>query len=119
MIKERPTWINTFFFFFNDTATTEIYTLSLHDALPIWRQAGPIVWPAVHVLLMAGLEELDFTQRTFLDRKSTRLNSSHLVISYAVFCLKKKKNSLKCTREVSVRDYFSHIPTLTLLLQHA
>src|SRR5215467_15721551 len=78
-----------FFFFFNDTATTEIYTLSLHDALPILRRtaraanpgqasshrpvrASPAAWP--------------------VDRKSTRLNSSHLVISYAVFCLKKKKN---------------------------
>src|SRR5882672_12155071 len=69
------------FFFFNDTATTEIYTLSLHDALPIWqrtsclhgRSPGRARWPAT------------------ADRKSTRLNSSHTVISYAVFCLKKKK----------------------------
>src|SRR6478672_13444737 len=70
------------FFFFNDTATTEIYTLSLHDALPIcaacsasWRARGSArsaaAWRA--------------------DRKSTRLNSSHDQISYAVFCLKKKK----------------------------
>src|SRR2546426_11763332 len=95
-----------FFFFFNDTATTEIYTLSLHDALPIL------------VDLIAGLEvALDFPEEqighdcpparatvtrlrdevqrwlTSADRKSTRLNSSHLVISYAVFCLKKKKNT--------------------------
>src|SRR5215204_7268616 len=71
--------VSSFFFFFNDTATTEIYTLSLHDALPIWsRPAAPAAtcspawpWPAP-------------------DRKSTRLNSSHTVISYAVFCLKKK-----------------------------
>src|SRR5258705_5288504 len=72
------------FFFFNDTATTEIYTLSLHDALPIswpWPFAGEfasgtrtgVIWPME------------------IDRKSTRLNSSHLGISYAVFCLKKKK----------------------------
>src|SRR6266498_6151332 len=75
-----------FFFFFNDTATTEIYTLSLHDALPIEQ------WPAVVVHsrcpLHHGLEELDVLME---DRKSTRLNSSHVRISYAVFCLKKKK----------------------------
>src|SRR5256885_5371792 len=83
-----------FFFFFNDTATTEIYTLSLHDALPIckWRRccfsgcskpATPDDRPVVRAL--------DWV--IIADRKSTRLNSSHLVISYAVFCLKKKKNS--------------------------
>src|SRR5256885_7318313 len=71
-------------FFFNDTATTEIYTLSLHDALPIF-------------YLLVALHDCDAqpetrrTSRGVLDRKSTRLNSSHLVISYAVFCLKKKK----------------------------
>src|SRR6266852_3822661 len=72
-----------FFFFFNDTATTEIYTLSLHDALPTSTPGGsnrdapapaaPNGWPGRR------------------DRKSTRLNSSHGSISYAVFCLKKKK----------------------------
>src|SRR5256885_10827101 len=77
------------FFFFNDTATTEIYTLSLHDALPIFavavqREAGDTALGeraqcAAHAVLLR------------VDRKSTRLNSSHLVISYAVFCLKKKK----------------------------
>src|SRR2546426_2284178 len=78
-----------FFFFFNDTATTEIYTLSLHDALPISfgvlrvRRTG---------LLSTGFEEVVSPRvDNLLDRKSTRLNSSHLVISYAVFCLKKKK----------------------------
>src|SRR5256885_9026547 len=72
-----------FFFFFNDTATTEIYTLSLHDALPIYagHDGGPDA-AAVH-RHPAGHHRRD--------RKSTRLNSSHLVISYAVFCLKKKK----------------------------
>src|SRR5689334_24518750 len=84
-----------FFFFFNDTATTEIYTLSLHDALPISR---------VHVPAR-GVQRLRHTHRDPLDdghrrrghalpdedRKSTRLNSSHSSISYAVFCLKKKK----------------------------
>src|ERR1035438_10677269 len=70
-------------FFFNDTATTEIYTLSLHDALPIYRRSP-------------GTPDDDGTlydDRACLDRKSTRLNSSHLGISYAVFCLKKKKNN--------------------------
>src|SRR2546430_9400330 len=85
--------LHLFFFFFNDTATTEIYTLSLHDALPIsldspgtaglfgygrfsgvWNQTRPSTYPK-------------------RDRKSTRLNSSHSQISYAVFCLKKKKKA--------------------------
>src|SRR5476649_3047899 len=71
------------FFFFNDTATTEIYTLSLHDALPILpaRPGFPLLAPA---------PRRRHTRHP--DRKSTRLNSSHTVISYAVFCLKKKKN---------------------------
>src|SRR5256885_6720811 len=73
-----------FFFFFNDTATTEIYTLSLHDALPILPSVNMTANAGVHFGVPALLG------RT-LDRKSTRLNSSHLVISYAVFCLKKKK----------------------------
>src|ERR1035438_10607402 len=70
-------------FFFNDTAPTEIYTLSLHDALPIY--GGP----STGVLGQARRE--GFEDDTELDRKSTRLNSSHLGISYAVFCLKKKQ----------------------------
>src|SRR5256885_9502873 len=73
------------FFFFNDTATTEIYTLSLHDALPIL-QAHALVKARV---LLARCAQNVCGQSA--DRKSTRLNSSHLVISYAVFCLKKKK----------------------------
>src|SRR3712207_7707830 len=92
-----------FFFFFNDTATTEIYTLSLHDALPIYED----YWDAVNTRLkrvdislvedgimayeMFPRYEIDFFGAP-LDRKSTRLNSSHANISYAVFCLKKKKN---------------------------
>src|SRR2546428_4786862 len=77
-----------FFFFFNDTATTEIYTLSLHDALPIY------------TCCRCRSECCDRQRRlpaacfVKLDRKSTRLNSSHDQISYAVFCLKKKKNKL-------------------------
>src|SRR5215204_6616711 len=72
-----------FFFFFNDTATTEIYTLSLHDALPISPRCDPSRAPS---------RCCSCSRR---DRKSTRLNSSHTVISYAVFCLKKKKNKLE------------------------
>src|SRR5258705_9430833 len=95
-----------FFFFFNDPATTEIYTLSLHDALPIlsrtarrqhatqrWTQSDHDADRRNHH------QHRERTSRTDVDddsdRKSTRLNSSHLGISYAVFCLKKKK---KCTR---------------------
>src|SRR3712207_7888612 len=89
------------FFFFNDTATTEIYTLSLHDALPIFALPGakPASQrrpaderthlrdrpsPGTRLLPQPGAQS---------DRKSTRLNSSHANISYAVFCLKKKKNT--------------------------
>src|SRR2546421_9597240 len=80
-----------FFFFFNDTATTEIYTLSLHDALPIC--AGPVaVIGAQRSVGAVGQEEFFGVQAEVEgDRKSTRLNSSHDQISYAVFCLKKKK----------------------------
>src|SRR2546429_9198826 len=83
-----------FFFFFNDTATTEIYTLSLHDALPIsfvgvyWALYGAGFGVGFAALILA--HEMGHYKR---DRKSTRLNSSHGYISYAVFCLKKKKKS--------------------------
>src|SRR2546430_7882410 len=103
------------FFFFNDTATTEIYTLSLHDALPISER-----------IAAAGLDDFQprfdqgvvrdgerqarddhiaqrFTRNVHTDRKSTRLNSSHSQISYAVFCLKKKKkNSTRPSHAVNV-----------------
>src|SRR5258708_31140551 len=78
-------------FFFNDTATTEIYTLSLHDALPISGaalQGVEAVAPEELVIAAAALQVIVADQ--LLDRKSTRLNSSHQIISYAVFCLKKK-----------------------------
>src|SRR5689334_23694302 len=75
---------HSFLFFFNDTATTEIYTLSLHDALPIY--AANEKWvPALSVTAVSALGT-----PPAVDRKSTRLNSSHSSISYAVFCLKKK-----------------------------
>src|SRR5437667_11958525 len=74
------------FFFFTDTATTEIYTLSLHDALPI----SPVLRCAGGVAAGLGVGALGWRLEP-RDRKSTRLNSSHITISYAVFCLKKKK----------------------------
>src|SRR5258708_28717368 len=99
-----------FFFFFNDTATTEIYTLSLHDALPISIQgvycghhSSVELWADI---VRIGQDLVDIVRRdegdrraisTRSDRKSTRLNSSHQIISYAVFCLKKKKKSQRKT----------------------
>src|SRR5688572_31279170 len=76
-----------FFFFFNDTATTEIYTLSLHDALPISRRAALRPSSERWSRCRTSRSRVQLQQ----DRKSTRLNSSHSQISYAVFCLKKKK----------------------------
>src|SRR2546426_8156609 len=108
--------LHIFFFFFNDTATTEIYTLSLHDALPIsplprgdptWHRRGsdkhaphtgtlrPRTRPEACGALRGSAATAPGLPR---DRKSTRLNSSHLVISYAVFCLKKKKRTTTNTR---------------------
>src|SRR3712207_7808218 len=97
--------------FFNDTATTEIYTLSLHDALPIYHGGGGLPHdpapeppapqveegdrrgdrPRRRVAAGQSLDNLD------LDRKSTRLNSSHANISYAVFCFKKKQKCVHST----------------------
>src|SRR5256885_13020384 len=105
-------------FFFNDTATTEIYPLSLHDALPIWtgqevkrsdanvaiykdqlreldaELAAGTLTPEDHSRARLELEARLLEDVPAVDRKSTRLNSSHLVISYAVFCLKTKKSKL-------------------------
>src|SRR6267142_633679 len=77
-------------FFCNDTATTEIYTLSLHDALPI--SGGRLAQKARSARPSMAMSTASSTQPA-PDRKSTRLNSSHMSISYAVFCLKKKKNN--------------------------
>src|SRR6266853_2713815 len=83
-----------YFFFFNDTATTEIYTLSLHDALPISRRL-----PGFDVGLIRAVRSISLYPSGERDRKSTCLNSSHSQISYAVFCLKKKKKRRRsCTR---------------------
>src|SRR2546422_3947932 len=85
----------SFLFFFNDTATTEIYTLSLHDALPIWVLSGGIARAQTFRTISDGLTVGHFVlYPSARDRKSTRLNSSHGYISYAVFCLKKKKEAI-------------------------
>src|SRR2546430_8450648 len=91
-----------FFFFFNDTATTEIYTLSLHDALPISaaarrRPRGPAMRRAATCDNPSAPATRQRSRRPPPDRKSTRLNSSHSQISYAVFCLKKKKQTIHLT----------------------
>src|SRR5438132_13547984 len=87
-IRSSTAPFNDSLFFFNDTTTTEIYTLSLHDALPIYvfgpHHAARRRRAHVHHKRHARARHGE-------DRKSTRLNSSHTVISYAVFCLKKKK----------------------------
>src|SRR5207248_10887688 len=91
-----------FLFFFNDTAPTEIYTLSLHDALPISRPArgrGSRASPS-----SSGTRPCR-GHRGRSDRKSTRLNSSHRTISYAVFCLKKKKKN----KYQIIVIYFSYV----------
>src|SRR2546427_12980830 len=88
------TSLSTFlYFFFNDTATTEIYTLSLHDALPISVGAHDDKLAAHNALSGESLQKVEHTVIPRTDRKSTRLNSSHSQISYAVFCLKKKKHN--------------------------
>src|SRR2546430_4946071 len=118
MLQYDPSPVSYYFFFFNDTATTEIYTLSLHDALPICdglellaggvpsEADGPVgtVGHVGHVQQVAGG-----------DRKSTRLNSSHSQISYAVFCLKKKKINVKfgkCANLCVRRNFYHFIAAL-------
>src|SRR5256885_10037420 len=101
----------SYFFFFNDTATTEIYTLSLHDALPIYPNEPPDPGSAAPSSLQTMPSHATIARATTQpsiacgpDRKSTCLNSSHLVISYAVFCLKKKNNRRRRGRRVPT-DY--------------
>src|SRR2546430_7216968 len=108
----------TFFFFFNDTATTEIYTLSLHDALPILVSAISAMIRAI--CAASARVALGHTSHnppvvgsspTRPDRKSTRLNSSHSQISYAVFCLKKKTHLSATTPSSVPRPTHSTIAT--------
>src|SRR5258707_2951874 len=96
------------FFFFNDTATTEIYTLSLHDALPIWGVGFGDELRQAFELAQVRFRKLRSPDERYdgIDRKSTRLNSSHANISYAVFCLKKK--NLEHSECTYTRDYASH-----------
>src|SRR5690625_6835026 len=91
-------------FFFNEAALSDTYTLSLHDALPIYRGADPARdlagdSPQRRQRGREKLADRHGAQRVLQDRKSTRLNSSHVAISYAVFCLKKKKSTLRRTRD--------------------
>src|SRR2546427_8021367 len=88
----RSHYVLSFFFFFNDTATTEIYTLSLHDALPICYAGRSRFTTWLYQVTRNAAIGFGRRLASGLDRKSTRLNSSHSQISYAVFCLKKKKN---------------------------
>src|SRR3712207_8396196 len=97
-------------FFFNDTATTEIYTLSLHDALPISAKSPPYICNLLFIVINTKLSVACIINgeipkaiivNIILDRKSTRLNSSHANISYAVFCLKKKKQ-----RHLHSKDHY-------------
>src|SRR4051812_49793480 len=107
-----PTFFSRFFFFLNDTPTTKIYTFSLHDALPISRGQNDIIFlfyrrfhrptfwkytennpSSASTRKIDSTTEAVVSRPTLSDRKSTRLNSSHMSISYAVFCLKKKKNN--------------------------
>src|SRR3712207_8325919 len=102
-------------FFFNDTATTEIYTLSLHDALPICG-VGVVQVVVAQLLALdlargrhAGATLGGGVERRPLDRKSTRLNSSHANISYAVFCLKKKKNNRISLTTTNIHHVLPHL----------
>src|SRR4051812_49799589 len=101
-------------FFFNDTPPTEIYTLSLHDALPISAPSQSsfksLTCPSFFNRLSRAIEEHVSPCPLSVDRKSTRLNSSHMSISYAVFCLKKKKiqGRLRWTHHLSHLHRIKH-----------
>src|SRR5438876_8928440 len=98
-----PSFLFFSFFFFNDTATTEIYTLSLHDALPILVFSGTSQkYPGIRWIF-------SHSGGTLPDRKSTRLNSSHPSISYAVFCLKKKKKKKNKKKKKTKKKKTCHI----------
>src|SRR2546422_2504775 len=106
-------------FFFNDTATTEIYTLSLHDALPISSGSIGATDPgAPSSGRRTASTSWATTERSATDRKSTRLNSSHGYISYAVFCLKKKKKSQPDAGRTPERPRYSLDLGTLVPLQH-
>src|SRR2546430_7859010 len=111
MFKSKCTLLYIFFFFFNDTATTEIYTLSLHDALPIYGTTQFTITDtdtSHYPSFVPNGRSVTVTEPNgSRDRKSTRLNSSHSQISYAVFCLKKKKchKSAPCLLTRLFSDY--------------
>src|SRR5690349_22972216 len=100
-------------FFFNDPPTTEIYTLSLHDALPIsatFRRASPAWWRRARSRCAICHLRCSVTRRSRTsDRKSTRLNSSHVEISYAVFCLKKKKSEFSIATQPHDSVHAQHV----------
>src|SRR2546427_6112541 len=103
-----------FFFFFNDTATTEIYTLSLHDALPIYKRTSRLT--GFQVAVRRESQPIRGERvATRGDRKSTRLNSSHSQISYAVFCLKKKKKKEEYTPSVQKSIYETQAPAAQVI----
>src|SRR3712207_8718683 len=106
-------------FFFNDTATTEIYTLALHDALPICHHLGcgtaglPRVGRCPRPDRGRGPGGCAHRQER-ADRKSTRLNSSHANISYAVFCLKKKRPpSIHFLSEIRIEHIWTPVPPIS------
>src|SRR5688572_32428470 len=104
-------------FFFNDTATTEIYTLSLHDALPILHVRSTPIDEQLQLLVHERSdrnphEAVDEERRLGQDRKSTRLNSSHSQISYAVFCLKKKKTNATTLSQLTKSYSIKHSESL-------
>src|SRR5258707_7886544 len=101
-----------FFFFFNDTATTEIYTLSLHDALPILGFLNRNDLRRQLARALRGVAGGEAWVPRKIDRKSTRLNSSHANISYAVFCLKKKKSLSRNIWQIS-GAFLNRTPDLT------
>src|SRR5437868_7543949 len=107
-----PDLFITFLIFFTRPETTEIYTLSLHDALPIFRPDanGLVRWAGNLKQYQFGVNGTDpkNIQLFLADRKSTRLNSSHVSISYAVFCLKKKK---KPKVKLNVHTHLKHLQT--------
>src|SRR5258707_7093370 len=103
-----------FFFFFNDTATTEIYTLSLHDALPILVAPDSVV-AAAAIASKVGCTSVGELE---IDRKSTRLNSSHANISYAVFCLKKKKKKDLCVHVNAVASHCCRLDVMSRSMGH-